>query len=89
MIAFERNADALDQEQRCEGSDLPCLICGRPIKAKWIKRAHAVRVGRGGGWICTNAEADEDPDGDLGLQLIGPRCWKKYPGFHPYEDGGE
>ncbi len=89
MIHFNRNADALDQEQRCRNGDLPCLICGRPIKAKQFRRAHAVRVGHGGGWICTNAEADANPAGDLGLQLIGSRCWKRHPKFHPYEDGGK
>lgn len=67
------------------GDSLPCIVCGRPIKAE---RPAMLRI-FWGSHIVTDAEAEqiiaeEGGGGDLCYYPIGPDCLRKNPQVAPY-----
>ena len=73
------------EEYRGDGD--PCVICGKPVKQDG--KSHWIRLGGGGSYAVTNAEAAADPAGDLGAYPVGPTCWRKHPELHALENGEE
>jgi len=56
-----------------------CVVCSRPIaEPKYMVRIYA------GCDICTDAEAEANPDADTGFYPIGTECIRKHPQIKPY-----
>jgi len=61
----------------------PCIICGRPIRAKSPKHLHIV----GGGSLVLSPADDEeytDTAADMGYHPVGAGCLKKHPQLKAY-----
>lgn len=71
-------------ERQCGTDDLPCIICGKPVKnafnrpeTKWLRA--------GGGSLETIIDPNSPEDGgEMGCWPIGPDCLRKNPQFKPY-----
>ena len=70
----------------CSDAGEPCVVCGKEVRSD-SKTAHYIRLGRGGTHAVTNEEADANLASDLGVQPIGPDCWRRHPQLHPFENG--
>jgi hypothetical protein len=78
-IPFHRD---FNKNQERAGDLLPCIVCGRGIKAA---RPRMVHVHNGGTSIVSEEEAAAlDPAGDLFFYPIGPCCLRAHPEIRLY-----
>ena len=81
MIAIPSNPDFVKYSERCYGNELPCVVCGRPVK----KPRTMLHCFEGIDWALDAEEAKTvDPASDMGLYPIGRDCLKKNPQLLPY-----
>jgi hypothetical protein len=80
-VEIKRSSSYSKNESRCHDDEVPCAVCGRPVKDPW---PHWIHIGGGGGLAVTDEEAAADPTADLGAYPVGSRCWKQHPELHPY-----
>lgn len=81
MITIPYHKD-FQKNQEKAGDLLPCVVCGRGIKAKNPRMVH---VHDGGASIVTEDEAAKlNPNADMCFFPIGPCCLRKHPELKPY-----
>lgn len=63
-----------ENAERCRGNQMPCTICGNPIKDP-AKAKQAIVINGGAAWGDENSPRDA---GYMGAFPIGPDCHRKY-----------
>ncbi len=86
-LEVKSDPEYVKNAKRCKDGELPCLICGRPVKSPRAKSVHVFY----GNLVVTGEEAnliydEEGEGGDLGYYPIGSDCLKKHPELEKYLD---
>jgi hypothetical protein len=85
MIALVQSNNWHRNATRCHGSELPCCICGKPIKNP--DTAQHVHVVDGGDMLALpgiESESLVGSSGDCGGHPIGMCCLRQHPEYKPY-----
>ena len=76
---YEKNQD----RARLTAGLVPCAVCAKACNqntARWVHEC------AGGGFAYpADVHGDSGEAGCLGLQAVGPDCWKIHPELHPFE----
>lgn len=80
-ITKRRSPAYSDNSDRCKGTELPCVLCGKPV----INARYWVHLHGGGYTLVTEAEVNTlNSAEDLGAYPIGPTCLKANPEIRLY-----
>ncbi len=79
-------SDVRTPRRPCRGDNMPCIICGQPVKPTGCWWVH---VHKGGSHAVTEAEAAAlnaagEEGGDMYFLRVGPDCLRRNPALQPY-----
>lgn len=76
-IKIPTSSQYAENERLCKGDDMPCIVCGRPMKAD--AKVMWLRAGPGSLDYAIPHDAPDQEGAEMGAWPIGPGCLKRYP----------
>lgn len=86
-IKIPTSKDYARNEKRCRGNDIPCIVCGKPIKDPIMNVTGTILWLRAGSGSLSTAIDPNSPDqggGEMGCWPIGSDCLRRNPQLKPY-----